>query len=88
MSSLCLVMNRVGSIEPFENPSDTRKLESSSYHALGACLRPYNAFLRRDSSMQNHAHGLPLKFLWLGSTHGGVAKHTHLAILVLADVLF
>ncbi|GJQ89827.1 hypothetical protein Tco_0000966 [Tanacetum coccineum] len=42
-----LVMNRVGSIEPFENPSDTRKLESSSYHALGACLRPYNAFLRR-----------------------------------------
>ncbi|GJX67957.1 hypothetical protein Tco_0303684 [Tanacetum coccineum] len=24
-----------------------RKLESSSYHALGACLRPYNAFLRR-----------------------------------------
>ncbi|GJZ67546.1 ribonuclease H-like domain-containing protein, partial [Tanacetum coccineum] len=37
----------VGSIEPFENPSDTRKLESSSYHALGACLRPYNAFLRR-----------------------------------------
>ncbi|GJR28570.1 hypothetical protein Tco_1104802 [Tanacetum coccineum] len=42
-----LVMNRVGSIEPFENPLDTRKLESSSYHALGACLRPYNAFLRR-----------------------------------------
>ncbi|GJR82886.1 hypothetical protein Tco_0153671 [Tanacetum coccineum] len=38
MSSPCLVMNRVGSIEPFENPSDTRKLESSSYHALGACL--------------------------------------------------
>ncbi|GKC84362.1 hypothetical protein Tco_1140079, partial [Tanacetum coccineum] len=37
----------VGSIEPFENPLDTRKLESSSYHALGACLRPYNAFLRR-----------------------------------------
>ncbi|GJQ90453.1 hypothetical protein Tco_0001592 [Tanacetum coccineum] len=42
---LCLI-HRVGSIEPFENPSDTRKLESSSYHALGACLRPYNAFLR------------------------------------------
>ncbi|GJV20349.1 hypothetical protein Tco_1369369 [Tanacetum coccineum] len=37
----------IGSIEPFENPLDTRKLESSSYHALGACLRPYNAFLRR-----------------------------------------
>ncbi|GKB69080.1 hypothetical protein Tco_0930492 [Tanacetum coccineum] len=50
MSSPCLVMNRVGSIEPFENPSDTRKLESSSYHALGACLRPYNAFLRRPKS--------------------------------------
>ncbi|GKB18641.1 hypothetical protein Tco_0852564, partial [Tanacetum coccineum] len=45
------IMNRVGSIEPFENPSDTRKLESSSYHALGACLRPYNAFLRRRFSM-------------------------------------
>ncbi|GKA10693.1 hypothetical protein Tco_0690126 [Tanacetum coccineum] len=45
MSSPCLVMNRVGSIEHFENPSDTRKLESSSYHALGACLRPYNAFI-------------------------------------------
>ncbi|GJY33496.1 hypothetical protein Tco_0417965 [Tanacetum coccineum] len=42
-----LVFQSVGSIEPFENPSDTRKLESSSYHALGACLRPYNAFLRR-----------------------------------------
>nr|GEV51110.1 reverse transcriptase domain-containing protein [Tanacetum cinerariifolium] len=26
---------------------DTRKLESSSYHALGACLSPYKAFLRR-----------------------------------------
>ncbi|GJU87290.1 hypothetical protein Tco_1294836 [Tanacetum coccineum] len=38
---------RVGSIEPFENPLDTRKLESSSYHALGACLSPYKAFLRR-----------------------------------------
>ncbi|GJT16665.1 hypothetical protein Tco_0875371 [Tanacetum coccineum] len=39
---------RVGSIEPLENPLDTRKLESSSYHALGACLRPYNAFFRRS----------------------------------------
>ncbi|GJU67534.1 hypothetical protein Tco_1253793 [Tanacetum coccineum] len=38
---------QVRSIEPFENPLDTRKLESSSYHAFGACLRPYNAFLRR-----------------------------------------
>ncbi|GJT03566.1 hypothetical protein Tco_0824735 [Tanacetum coccineum] len=28
-----------------------RKLESSSYHALGACLRPYNAFLRRCSTI-------------------------------------
>ncbi|GJT21836.1 hypothetical protein Tco_0891773 [Tanacetum coccineum] len=37
----------VGSIEPLENPLDTRKLESSSYHALGACLSPYNSFLRR-----------------------------------------
>ncbi|GKF11806.1 hypothetical protein Tco_0049732 [Tanacetum coccineum] len=37
---------RVGSIEHFENPLDTKKLESSSYHALGACLSPYKAFLR------------------------------------------
>ncbi|GJX14479.1 hypothetical protein Tco_0206237 [Tanacetum coccineum] len=36
---------RVGSIEPLENPLDTKKLESSSYHALGACLRPYNALI-------------------------------------------
>ncbi|GJW25075.1 putative ribonuclease H-like domain-containing protein [Tanacetum coccineum] len=40
------IMNSAGSIEPFENPLDTRKLESSSYHALRACLSPYNAFLR------------------------------------------
>ncbi|GJR11948.1 hypothetical protein Tco_0794600 [Tanacetum coccineum] len=49
MSSPFLVMNRVGSIEPLENPLDTRKLESSSDHAFGACLSPYNAFLRRGS---------------------------------------
>ncbi|GJY70976.1 hypothetical protein Tco_0474679 [Tanacetum coccineum] len=43
-------MNKVGSIEPFENPLDTRKLESSSYHALGACLRrPYTHSCRRCS---------------------------------------
>ncbi|GJX16520.1 hypothetical protein Tco_0217352 [Tanacetum coccineum] len=41
------IIRPVGSIEPFENPLDTRNLESSSYHALGACLSPYNAFLRR-----------------------------------------
>nr|GEW48048.1 integrase, catalytic region, zinc finger, CCHC-type, peptidase aspartic, catalytic [Tanacetum cinerariifolium] len=46
-SKLKEIMNRVGSIEPFENPLDIRKLESSSYHALGACLSPYNAFLKR-----------------------------------------
>ncbi|GKA22488.1 putative reverse transcriptase domain-containing protein [Tanacetum coccineum] len=46
MSSPCLVMNRVGSIEPLEKPLDNKKLESSSYHAFGACLSPYNAFLR------------------------------------------
>ncbi|GKB63288.1 putative ribonuclease H-like domain-containing protein [Tanacetum coccineum] len=45
--SYMVFMNKVGSVEPFENPLDSRKLESSSYHALGACLRPYNAFLRR-----------------------------------------
>ncbi|GKA84083.1 hypothetical protein Tco_0805678 [Tanacetum coccineum] len=63
MSSPCLVMNRVGSIEPFENPLDTKKLESSSYHTLGACLSPYNAFLRRkvnrdDMGLQIHLDGL------------------------------
>ncbi|GJQ93123.1 hypothetical protein Tco_0004262 [Tanacetum coccineum] len=38
MAAFVSLILRVGSIEPFENPSDTRKLESSSYHALGACL--------------------------------------------------
>nr|GEV65177.1 hypothetical protein [Tanacetum cinerariifolium] len=40
-------MNKVGSIEPLVSPLDSRNLESSSYHALGACLSPYNAFLSR-----------------------------------------
>ncbi|GJT01011.1 hypothetical protein Tco_0822180 [Tanacetum coccineum] len=48
MSFLFLVMNKVGSVDPLENPLDTRKLESSSYHALGACLSPYNTFLRQS----------------------------------------
>ncbi|GJU95764.1 hypothetical protein Tco_1320520 [Tanacetum coccineum] len=30
----------IGSIEPLEKPLDTRNLESSSYHALEACLSP------------------------------------------------
>ncbi|GKB50529.1 hypothetical protein Tco_0901282, partial [Tanacetum coccineum] len=38
---------KVRSMKPFENPLDTRKLESLSYHALGACLSLYNAFFRR-----------------------------------------
>ncbi|GJR75942.1 hypothetical protein Tco_0088307 [Tanacetum coccineum] len=38
-------MNKVRSIEPLENPLDTRKLESSSYHAHGACLSPYKSLL-------------------------------------------
>ncbi|GJU20943.1 hypothetical protein Tco_1154285 [Tanacetum coccineum] len=33
----------------FASAEAQRKLESSSYHALGACLRPYNAFLRRSN---------------------------------------
>ncbi|GJY86479.1 hypothetical protein Tco_0500505 [Tanacetum coccineum] len=64
MSSPCLFMNRVGSIEPFENPLDTRNLESSSYHALGACLSPYNAFFvdgrlcQDDIGLRIHLAGL------------------------------
>ncbi|GJU46897.1 hypothetical protein Tco_1204163 [Tanacetum coccineum] len=50
MTSPFLVMNIVGSIEPLENPLDTRKLESSSYHALGACLSPYTAFLSASAA--------------------------------------
>ncbi|GKA34819.1 hypothetical protein Tco_0721248 [Tanacetum coccineum] len=42
-SPILMVFLRVGSIEPFKNPLDTRKLESSSYHALGACLSPYKS---------------------------------------------
>ncbi|GKE20787.1 hypothetical protein Tco_1432299, partial [Tanacetum coccineum] len=48
-SSSCFVMNKVRSIEPLENPLDTRKLESSPYHARGDCLSLYNAFLRRET---------------------------------------
>ncbi|GJT20708.1 hypothetical protein Tco_0890645 [Tanacetum coccineum] len=38
MSSPYLFMNKVGSIEPLQKPLDTKNFESSSYHALGACL--------------------------------------------------
>nr|GEU85831.1 hypothetical protein [Tanacetum cinerariifolium] len=33
---------------PLVKPLDIKKFESSSYHALGDCLNPYRAFLRRD----------------------------------------
>ncbi|GJY65878.1 putative reverse transcriptase domain-containing protein [Tanacetum coccineum] len=69
MCSPCLVMNRVGSIEPFENPLDTRKLESSSYHALGVGLRPYNAFLRREVVLE-----LELDMLIECSIGGGICN--------------
>ncbi|GJS17430.1 hypothetical protein Tco_0411902 [Tanacetum coccineum] len=58
------IMNKVGSIEPFKNPLDTRKLESSSYHALGACFVTIYAFLRLvdlcqdDMGQQIHLVGL------------------------------
>ncbi|GJX08512.1 hypothetical protein Tco_0196444 [Tanacetum coccineum] len=41
-----LVSLRVGSLEPFENSWDTRKLESSSYHAPWCLFETFNAFLR------------------------------------------
>ncbi|GJR02352.1 hypothetical protein Tco_1434308 [Tanacetum coccineum] len=47
MSSLYIIVNRVGSMVPLVEPLDIRKFESSSYHALGACFNPYRAFLRR-----------------------------------------
>ncbi|GKF23605.1 hypothetical protein Tco_0075927, partial [Tanacetum coccineum] len=47
MSSLYLIVNRVGSMVPLVKPLDIRNFESSSYHALGACFNPYRAFLRR-----------------------------------------
>ncbi|GJV85274.1 hypothetical protein Tco_1525172 [Tanacetum coccineum] len=37
----------LGQLLPLVKPLDIRKLESSSYHALGACFNPYKAFLRR-----------------------------------------
>ncbi|GKC29916.1 hypothetical protein Tco_1037210 [Tanacetum coccineum] len=30
-----------------EKPLDIRKLDNSSYQALGACFKPYKAFLKR-----------------------------------------
>ncbi|GJZ82255.1 hypothetical protein Tco_0647428 [Tanacetum coccineum] len=38
--------------------------KSSSYHALGACLRQYNAFLSRKT-LSESAHGF-FDVLWLG----------------------
>ncbi|GKA20878.1 hypothetical protein Tco_0700867 [Tanacetum coccineum] len=35
----------VGSTAPLEKCCEMRKLDSMSYHARGACLRPYRAFL-------------------------------------------
>ncbi|GKA72046.1 hypothetical protein Tco_0778262 [Tanacetum coccineum] len=35
----------VGSIVPLVKPLDVRKVDSSSYQALGACFNPYKAFL-------------------------------------------
>ncbi|GJT09300.1 hypothetical protein Tco_0856342 [Tanacetum coccineum] len=64
MSSLCLVMNKVGSIKPFENPLDTKKLESSSYHAFGACLRPYCFLEDGKLCQENMGH----KSIWLVRT--------------------
>nr|GFB79548.1 hypothetical protein [Tanacetum cinerariifolium] len=62
-------MNKVGSIEPLENPLDSRNFESSSYRTLGACLSPYNAFLSRIS------HGF-LDVFRFSLTHGASAEHT------------
>ncbi|GJS91494.1 hypothetical protein Tco_0774130 [Tanacetum coccineum] len=47
MSSMYLIMNRVGSMVPLVKPLDIRKFESLSYQALRACFNPYRAFLRR-----------------------------------------
>ncbi|GJZ25851.1 hypothetical protein Tco_0570104 [Tanacetum coccineum] len=38
-------MNKVGSIVPLLKPLDTKNLESSSYHALGAYFYPESGFL-------------------------------------------
>ncbi|GJY04788.1 hypothetical protein Tco_0370728 [Tanacetum coccineum] len=45
LESHIMVYLRVRSIEPLENPLDTKKLESSLYHALGACRPLRNAVL-------------------------------------------
>ncbi|GJZ98811.1 putative reverse transcriptase domain-containing protein [Tanacetum coccineum] len=41
---------RCFSSRSLDSEHNNLKLESSSYHALGACLRPYNAFLRRNEA--------------------------------------
>ncbi|GJW56043.1 putative germin-like protein [Tanacetum coccineum] len=62
MSSLYLIVNRVGSMVPLVKPLDIRNFESSSYHALGACFNPYRAFLRRESA-------IVLNGFWFSSSH-------------------
>ncbi|GJR07527.1 ribonuclease H-like domain-containing protein [Tanacetum coccineum] len=42
-----LMVPLVGSIVPLVKPLDIRKVDSSSYQALGACFNPYKAFMRR-----------------------------------------
>ncbi|GJR80023.1 hypothetical protein Tco_0150808 [Tanacetum coccineum] len=68
MSSLCLVMNRVGSIEPFENPLDSRKCRFIVTYALWCLLKETHFYAfsetRRisgqdDMGQQIHLAGLP-----------------------------
>ncbi|GKB77414.1 hypothetical protein Tco_0944309, partial [Tanacetum coccineum] len=84
MSSPFFVMNRVGSIEPFEKPLDARKLESSSYHALGACLSPYKVFLDFVRMMWVY------ESIWLIDIHFSLqrtVKKCCLGVYLLVDVL-
>ncbi|GJW53068.1 hypothetical protein Tco_0097153 [Tanacetum coccineum] len=68
MSSLYLIVNRVGSMVHLVKPLDIRKFKSSSYQALGACFNPYRSFLIRSSYIASvHAESAIASLMFVGS---------------------
>ncbi|GKB79428.1 hypothetical protein Tco_0946323 [Tanacetum coccineum] len=68
MSSRFLVMNKVRSIEALENPLDTKKLESSSYHAFGGndLCAAYTMNRLAASNLATRANGSSSQFFSVG----------------------
>ncbi|MFS7965891.1 hypothetical protein Hanom_Chr09g00767471 [Helianthus anomalus] len=48
------LINNVCSYTHFLNPFDLNYLSILLYHALGACFKPYGAFLRRHTFCSSH----------------------------------